>query len=247
MDFTWYGRRQHDVLPPRRLIYFGLEAAQDLMVTIRDLRRTVRLLQSGFTTLFPDEAIGLHLHYGCLDRDLMQVERTTRQITTQLLTAVASTDNDIVELAAINSPAIRGVWLNRVYVLPCRGSLTDQSGRVPIPLDVIAFRLTVRTVHINAYLGGFLDLSAMPFTVDDLVNLAYELLCITRPPRLRGWTEFLQETDLHVRPTLLNTSLQTIFQGIIPLVRLQILIQDPPNAATSDPTRELQWPEICLV
>ena len=177
----------------------------------------------------------------------MQVERTTPQITTQLLTAVASTDNDIVELAAINSPAIRGVWLNRVYVLPYRGSLTDQSGRVPIPLDVIAFRLIVRTVQINAYLGGFIDLSAMSFTVDDLVNLAYELLCTTRPPRLRGWTEFLQETDLHVRPTLLNTPLQTIFQGIIPLVRLQILIQDPPNAATSDPAKELQWPEICLV
>lgn len=135
------------------------------MVTVRDLRRTVSLIQSGFTTLFPDEAIGLHLHYSGLDRDLMQVERTTRQITTQLLTAIASTESDVVQLAALNCPAIRGVWLNKVYVVPSRGILTDQSGRVPVPLDVISFRLMLHTVQISAVLGGYLDVSAMPFTI----------------------------------------------------------------------------------
>ena len=57
------------------MILYGLEAAQDLMVTIRDLRRTVKLVQSGLITLFPDEACGLHLMYSTLDRDLLQVER----------------------------------------------------------------------------------------------------------------------------------------------------------------------------
>lgn len=87
----------------------------------------------------------------------------------------------------------------------------------------------------------------LQYSINDLVDLAFELLCTTRSPRLRGWTEILQDTDLHVRPILLNTPLQEVFQGILPLVRLQVLVQDPPNAATRDPARELQWPEVYLL
>ena len=70
------------------MIVYGLEAAQDLTTTLRDLRRTVRLLQSGLVTLFPDEALGLQLLYSTLDRDLMQVESTCQSIA---LTAIAET------------------------------------------------------------------------------------------------------------------------------------------------------------
>jgi len=247
MDFALHRGRERAALPPRRLIYYGLEAAQDLMVTIRDLRKTVSLLQSGFTTLFPDEVLGLHLQYSALDRDLMQVERTSRQIMTQLLTAIASTQDDIVQLAALNRPAVRGVWVNRVYIVPIRGLLTDQSGTLPVPLEVISFRLSLNTVQTTAVLGGYLDVSAMSYTLDNLVDLAYTLLCTVRPQRLRAWTEMLQDTNLIVRPMLLSTPLHEVFQGILPLVRLQFLVQDPPNAAARDPAKELQWPEACLL
>ena len=59
----------------------GLEAAQELTNTVRDLRRTVKLLQSGLVILFPDETSGLQLLYSTLDRDLMQVERTSQFLT----------------------------------------------------------------------------------------------------------------------------------------------------------------------
>ena len=246
MAFAWYGRRDRTALPPRRMIYFGLEAAQDLTVTVRDLRRTVRLLQSGFTTLFPDEALGLHLRYSTLDRDLMQVERTCQELTTQLLTALASTSGDIARLAALTCPATRGVWINKVYLVPTGGVLTDQSGVIPVSLDAQPFRLILHTVQATAIIGGYLDPTALAYTVDNVVNLVYLLIGTERPQRLRAWTEQLQETDASVRPTLLCTSMQEISQAIQPLVRTQMLIQDPPNAAVRDPNRELQWPEAFL-
>ena len=195
MAFAWYGRRERTALPPRRMIYFGLEAAQDLTVTVRDLRRTVRLLRSGFTTLFPDEALGLHLRYSILDRDLMQVERTCQEITTQLLTAIASTGDDIARLAALNCPATRGVWINRVYPVPFSGVLTDQSGVLPVSLEAQPFRLILHTVQVAAIVGGYLDPTALAYTVDNVVDLVYLLIGTGRPQRLRAWTEQLQETD----------------------------------------------------
>ena len=66
-------------------------------------------MQSGLVILFLDEVSGLQLLYSTLDRDLMQVERTCQSITLQLLTALAETPEDIVQLAAFSSPANRGV------------------------------------------------------------------------------------------------------------------------------------------
>ena len=144
MAFARFRQRGHQVPPPVRIILYGLEAAQELTTTIRDLRRTVRLMQSGIVTLFPDEASGLQLLYGTLDRDLMQVERSCQCITLQLLTALAETPEDIVQLAAFSCPASRGVWINQLYLVPTgRGSLTDESGRHPVPLDAHPFRVVV--------------------------------------------------------------------------------------------------------
>jgi len=50
------------------MLVYGLEAAQNLTITLRDLRRTVKLLQSGLVILFPDETSGLQLLYSTLDR-----------------------------------------------------------------------------------------------------------------------------------------------------------------------------------
>ena len=61
-------------------------------------------------------------------------------ITHQLLTALAETPEDIVQLAAFSSPACRGVWINRLYLIPAGPvSLIDGSGRYPVPLDATLF------------------------------------------------------------------------------------------------------------
>ena len=134
MAFARFRQGSHQVPPSVRMTVYGLEAAQNLTTTLRDLRRTVKLLQSGLVILFPDETSGLQLLYSTLDRDLMQVERTCQSITLQLLTALAETHEDIVQLAAFSSPADRGVWINRLYLVPAGpGSLTDGSGRYPVP------------------------------------------------------------------------------------------------------------------
>jgi hypothetical protein len=91
MAFARFVRQGHPVPLSTKMILYGLEAAQDLMATIRDLRRTVKLVQTGLITLFPDEACGLHLMYSTLDRDLLQVERVGQRITTQLVTAITGT------------------------------------------------------------------------------------------------------------------------------------------------------------
>lgn len=99
MAFARFRQRGHQVPPSVRIILYGLEAAQDLTTTLRDLRRTVRLMQSGLVTLFPDEVLGLQLLYSTLDRDLMQVERSCqsikyhwRHLAAQLLEGSGSTD-----------------------------------------------------------------------------------------------------------------------------------------------------------
>ena len=57
------------------MILYSLEAAQDLMVAVRDLRRTVRLVQCGCVTFFPEESTWIcKLIYNTLEADLQQVE-----------------------------------------------------------------------------------------------------------------------------------------------------------------------------
>ena len=149
MAFARFRQRGYQAPPSVRIILYRLEAAQDLTTTLRDLRRTVRLMQSGLVTLFPEEVSGLQLSYSTLDRDLMQVERSCQSITLQLLTALAETAEDIVQLAAFSSPASRGAWITRLYLVPTGpGSLTDGSGRYPVPKDAHPFRVVVRIVQI---------------------------------------------------------------------------------------------------
>ena len=248
MAFARLRQRGHQVPPPVRIILYGLEAAQELITTMRDLRRTVRLMQSGLITLFPDEASGLHLLYSTLDRDLMQVERSSQFITLQLLTALAEMHEDIVQLAAFSRPATRGVWINQLYLVPAgRGSLTDISGSHPVPLDARPFRIVVRTVHVTASLGGFIDETALAVSLSVLVDIVFTLLRVDRPPCLHTWTETAEGTDTVVRPVPQDRLLRDVVRAIQPFVRIQVLIQDPPNAAVSDSTSELLSPSVVLM
>lgn len=70
MEYVRLRGDEHQLPRPLKMILYSLEAAQSLMVTIRDLRRTVRLAQSGCVTFFPDEAPGLQRMYNTLDADL---------------------------------------------------------------------------------------------------------------------------------------------------------------------------------
>ena len=238
MAFARFRQGGHQVPPSVRMIVYGLEAAQDLTTTLRDLRRTVRLMQSGLVILFPDEVSGLQLLYSTLDRDLMQVERTCQSITLQLLTALAETPEDIVQLAAFSSPANRGVWINRLYLVPTGpGSLTDGSGRYPVPLDAHPFRVVVRTVQITASLGA----------LSSLVDLIFVLLRVTRPWNISTWTEAADGIDAFVRPVSQDTLLREVVRELQPFVRIQILIQDPPTALVSDSTSELLSPRVVLL
>ena len=93
----------------------------------------------------------------------MQVERTCQSITLQFLTALAETPEDIVQLAAFSSPANRGVWINRLYLVPAGpGSLTDGSGRYPVPLDAHPFRVVVKTVQ-SGWFHRYTGTSCLPF------------------------------------------------------------------------------------
>ena len=248
MAFARFVRQGHPVPSSTKMILYGLEAAQDLMVTIRDLRRTVKLVQSGLITLFPDEAFGLQLMYSTLDRDLLQVERVGQLITTQLLTALTETHEDVVQLAAFSCLASRGLWINRLYLLPSsRGLITDKSGALPVPLDARPFRVVVHTVQVTANLGGFLDLTALPLPISTLADTVFRLIGMARPPGLSIWTEVAAGIDTAVQPVRLDTLLTEIVRAIQPLIRIQILIQDPPNAARRDSTRELLSPDVFLL
>ena len=233
MAFARFAGQGLSVPPSTKMILYGLETAQELMVTIRDLRRTVKLVQSGLT-LFPDEGHGLHLMYDTVDRDLLQVERDGQRITTQLLTALAETSEEAAYLATVNSPASRGLWISRLYLSPSRrGVITDQSGRLPVPLDARPFRVVVLTVQVTATLAGHLDLAVLSLSVSTLVDTVFELIGLARPPRLSISVELATGTTTAVRQVRPGTLLTDIVQALQPYVRIQILIQDPPNLMVS--------------
>ena len=248
MAYARFRHDRHQVPSSVRMLMHGLEAAQELTNTLRDLRRTVKLLQSGLVILFPDETSGLQLLYSTLDRDLMQVERTSQFLTHQLLIAMAETHHDIVRLAAFCSPADRGVWINRLFLIPAGpGSLTDGSGRHPVPLDAHPFRIVVRTVLITASLGGFIDTEALAAPVSSLVELTFALLRVNRPWNIRTWTEVSDGVDTTVVSVAQDTLLSDIVRELQPFVRIQILMQDPPTAVVSDSTSELLSPRVVLL
>ena len=230
------------------MILYGLEAAQDLMVTVRDLRRTVRLVQSGCITFFPDEAQGLQLIYNTLDVDLQQVELDGQRITQHLLTALAASYEDVVRLAGFSGPSTRGVWINHLYlVVTDDGRMTDQAGLAPVPMDARPFHLHIQTVHITAALGGFLDLPTMRQTADALVDVAFLLLRLGRPPNLHIWTALATGTNPTVRRLQPHTLLVDVARMMAPASRFNLLVQDPPLAANRCPARELNAPEIVLL
>lgn len=131
-----------------------------------------------------------------------------------------------------------GVWINRLYLVSLGRRLTDQSGVLPV---------VVRTVQVTAAVGGHIDPTAMTSTVASVVDLIFTMIGTCRPPRLRAWAEYSEETDVVVWPVLLHTLLMDVARAIQPLVRIQLLVQDPPNAAVHDATSELQLPEVFLL
>ena len=182
---------------PVQMILYSLEAAQDLMVAVRDLRRTVRLVQSGCVTFFPEEAHGLQLIYNTLEADLQQVELDGQRITQHLLTALAASYEDIVRVAGFSRPSTRGVWVNHLYLVPAAdGGMTDQAGLAPVPIDARPFRLIIQTIHITATLGGFLDRRTMRQAADTVVEVAFSAITVrvaTEPPHLdhhSSWNQF---------------------------------------------------------
>ena len=73
------------------------------------------------------------------------------------------------------------------------------------------------------------------------------LLRVNRPSDIRIWTEAADGIDTIVRPVSQDTLLREVVRALQPFVRIQILIQDPPNAAVSDSTSELLSPSLVLL
>jgi hypothetical protein len=128
-----------------------------------------------------------------------------------------------------------------------RGVITDKSGILPVPLDARPFRVVVLTVQVTATLAGHLDLTVLPLSISTLVDTVFRLLGTVRPPRLSISAELATGTDTAVRQIPHDTSLADIVRAMQPFVRIQILIQDPPNTVGRDSTRELLSPEVFLL
>jgi len=169
-------------------------------------------------------------------------------VTTQLLTALAETPEEAAYLATFNCPASRGLWISRLYLSPSRrGVITDQSGTLPVPLDARPFRVVVLTVQVTATLAGHLDLAVLSLSVSTLVDTVFELIGLARPPRLSISVELATGTATAVRQVRPGTLLTEIVQALQPYVRIQILIQTPPNLIGRDSTRELLSPEVLVL
>ena len=105
----------------------------------------------------------------------------------------------------------------------------------------------MRTVQIAASLGGFIDAMALAVSLSALVDIIFVLLRVNRPSDTRIWTEAADGIDTIVRPVSQDTLLREVVRALQPFVRIQILIQDPPNAAVSDSTSELLSPSLVLL
>ena len=248
MDYVRLRGEEHHFSMPVKMILYSLEAAQELMVAVRDLRRTVRLVQSGCVTFFPEEAHGLQLIYNILEADLQLVELDGQRITQQLLIALAASYEDIVQVAGFSRPSTRGVWVNHLYLVPAAdGGMTDQAGLAPVPIDARPFRLSIQTIHITATLGGFLDRRTMRQAADTVVEVAFLLLRTGLPPNLRIWTTTAAGTNTTVQRLQPSTLLAEVARMMAPAIRFSFLVQDPPTAATRSPDRELSAPEVVLL
>ena len=248
MEYVRLRGDEHRLPRPVKMILYSLEAAQDLMVTIRDLRRTVRLVQAGCIAYFPDEVQGLQRIYNILDVDLQQVEVDGQLITQHLLTALAASYEDVVRLAGFSTPSTRGVWINHLYLVDTEeGSITDRAGLAPVPIDALPFRLHIQTVHIVATMGGFMDLLVLRHTVESLIEVAFLLLRVGRPPNLSVWCAVATGTERTVREFQQSTRLVDVARMMAPLSRFNLLVQDPPATASRSPSNMLHAPEIVLL
>jgi hypothetical protein len=70
MAYASYVRRGDRFPPAMRMLPYSLEAAYDLIYTLRDLRRTLVLVRSGLLTFFPEETDGLQHIYGIIEREI---------------------------------------------------------------------------------------------------------------------------------------------------------------------------------
>ena len=248
MEYVRLRGHEHRLPRPVKMILYGLEAAQDLMVTIRDLRRTVRLVQAGCIAYFPDEAPGLQRAYNILDVDLQQVEMDGQQITQHLLTALAVSYEEVVRLSSFSTPSTRGVWINHLYLVDTNdGSISDQAGLTPVPVDALPFRLHIQTLHIVAALGGFMDVMVLRHTVESLIEAAFLLLRVGRPPNISVWCTVLTSTERTVREVRQNIRLVDVARLMSPLSRFNLLVHDPPATARRDPSVMLNAPEVVLI
>ena len=115
-----------------------------------------------------------------------------------------------------------------------------------MPLDARPFRVVVLTVQVTATLTGHLDLTARPLSISTLVDTIFELMGLVRPPRLSISAELATGTGTAVRQVRSDTLSADIARALQPYVRIQILIQDPPNIGR-DSTRELLSPEVFVL
>ena len=133
MAYASYVRRGDRFPPAMRMLPYSLEAAYDLIYTLRDLRRTLVLVRSGLLTFFPEETDGLQHIYGIIERDLLMAESIGQELSRQLQTALIDTDDDIVRLATMTVPATRGVWINQLYLTSTADRHTSQMLQVRFP------------------------------------------------------------------------------------------------------------------
>lgn len=153
-----------------------------------------------------------------------------------------------MQLASFSTPSTRGVWINHLYLVCTEdNSMTDHAGITPVPIDAFPFRLHVQTVHMTATLAGFLDILTLRQTVEALIDVAFLLLCLGRPPNLTIWTTVAMSAERSVREIQSTTRLIDVANVIVPLTRFNFLVQDPPAAVNRDPARELNAPDIILL
>ena len=248
MEFVRLRGHEHRLPGPVKMILHSIEAAQDLMVIIRDLRRTVRLVQTGCIAYFPDEAPGLQHAYNILDADLQQVEMDGQRVTQHLLTALAASYEDIVQLANFSTPSTRGVWINHLYLMDTNeGTISDHAGVVPVPMDAFPFRLHIQTLHIVATLGGFIDMLVLRHPVEALIEAAFVLLRVGRLPNLTVWCTVFTNAERTAREVRQNTRLVDVARLMAPLSRFNLLVHDPTVVQNRDPCTILNSPEVVLL
>ena len=62
-----------------------------------------------------------------------------------------------------------------------------------MPLDARLFQVVVHTVQVTANLGGFLDLTVLPFPISTLADTVFRLIGMARPSGLSIWTEVVKK------------------------------------------------------